>query len=205
MFKLLLDAKKVWGWAMLLAFALVSGCATTGSTTSGTTNTVPADQIVEGEIPLRIGDMVVITFQGAPTMTVHEERIKEDGSITLPIINSIKAAGKTRGQLQKDIQDAYVPKYYRNLVATIKAEERYFVVGGDVKLPNRYVYAGQQTVLGAIATAGGFTEFAAKNRVILTRVNGKQITIDCEKAEKKPELDLPVYPGDRVSVPRRVF
>ncbi len=209
MAKLLLDGKKVWVWLLLLVTLLGNGCATTGDTGSVATNSQPVSATTpvnpSEDVELRVGDLVVITFQNAPDLTTHEERIKEDGSITLKWIGAVKAAGKTRGQLQKGIQEAYVPKYYPNLVATIKAEERYFFVGGDVKLPNRYVYAGQQTVLNSIATAGGFTEFAAKTRVQLTRADGKKFTINCDKAEKKAELDLPVYPGDRIFVPRKVI
>lgn len=198
----------MWVWLLLLVTLMVNGCATvgdTGSVPSGSDAGTPPVQgnPQEGAVVLRVGDLIVITFQNAPDLSNFEERIKEDGSITLKHIGSMKAAGKTRGQLQQDIQTAYVPKYYPNLVATIKTEDRYFFVGGDVKLPNRYVYAGQQTVLGSIDTAGGFTEFGKKTKVLLTRANGKKITVNCEKAQKNAELDLPVYPGDRIFVPRR--
>jgi len=198
----------MWVWLLVLVTLLGNGCATTGDTGSASTNSPAATpgeiSESEGSIVLRIGDLVSINFQNGPDLSNFEERIKEDGSITLKHIGAMKAAGKTRGQLQQDIQTAYVPKYYPNLVATIKTEDRYFFVGGDVKLPNRYVYAGQQTVLSSIDTAGGFTEYAAKTRVLLTRANGKKITINCEKAQKKAELDLPVYPGDRIYVPRKI-
>jgi len=41
--------------------------------------------------------------------------------------------------------------------------------------------------------------------VRITRVNGQQITVDCKAALKKPELDLPLYPGDRVDVLRSIL
>lgn len=201
MVKLFLDGKKMWVWLLLLVTLLGNGCATTGDT--GSTKPQGGTDVIQDEITMRVGDLVVINFQNAPDLSNFEERIKEDGSITLKHIGTIKAAGMTRGQLQKTIQDAYVPKFYPSLVATIKTEDRYFFVGGDVKLPNRYVYAGQQTVLSSIDTAGGFTEFGKKTKVLLTRANGKKIVVNCEKAQKNAELDLPVYPGDRVFVPRR--
>ena len=207
MCKLLLEAKKLLSCVLMVCvLAMVAGVATAGDTGGASgTNSAPAagDGQKPEDITLRVGDLVIITFQNAPDLNLHEERIKEDGSITLKHIGSMKAAGKTRGELQKDIQTAYVPKYYPNLVATIKAEDRYFFVAGDVKMPNRYVYAGQTTVLNCIATANGFTEYARKTKVVVTRVDGKQYTVDCEKAEKNPKLDLPIYPGDRIFVPRR--
>ena len=200
MVKLFLSGRMVWAWLTMLL--LVSGCATTGTNTTGGTG---------GDLPpvdydkLRSGDLVTLTFQNAPDLGAHEERIKDDGTITLKHIGAVQAEGKTVGELQREIHAKYVPKYYPNLVVTVRAEDRFFFVDGEVKIPNRYVYAGQQTVLRAIATAQGFTDFAARDRVELTRVDGKKFIVDCKKAQKKPELDLPVYPGDRIMVPRRLL
>lgn len=189
----------------LLALGLaVSGCATTGTNSAaagdtGGTKPPPVDD------KLRVGDQVSIIFQGGSDLGPHEERIKEDGTITLKHISSIKAAGLSAGELQRNIHAAYVPKFYPSLVVTVKSEDRFFYVNGEVKLNNRYVYSGEHSVLKAIATAGGFTDFAAIQRVELTRVDGKKYIVDCKKAQKKPELDLPVYPGDRIYVPRRII
>lgn len=196
-----LSGRMVWAWLLMLMLA-AAGCATTGtnSTDTGVGAPPPADYD-----KLRVSDLVAVSFQNGPDLGLHEERIKEDGTITLKHIGAVQAAGKTVGELQRDIYSKYVPKYYPNLVVTVRAEDRYFFVDGEVKIPNRYVYSGQQTVLRAIATAQGFTDFAAKERVELTRVDGRKFIIDCKKAQKKPELDLPVYPGDRILVPRRIL
>jgi protein involved in polysaccharide export with SLBB domain len=53
--------------------------------------------------------------------------------------------------------------------------------------------------------AGGVTDFAKRTKVQLTRVNGQRITVNYDKALRKPELDPPVYPGDRIYVARRVI
>jgi len=60
-------------------------------------------------------------------------------------------------------------------------------------------------VLRAIDSAGGFTEFAKKSRVTITRANGRQITVNCAKALEHPEFDLDVFPGDKVWVKKRWF
>ena len=62
------------------------------------------------------------------------------------------------------------------------------------------------TVLKAIQSASDFTDFAKKKKVQLTRSNGrKKETINCEKARQDPKLDLPIYPGDNIYVPRRFW
>jgi len=59
-------------------------------------------------------------------------------------------------------------------------------------------------VLKAISVAGGFTEFANKTNVEVTRINGeKPIIVDCKKALRIHKLDIPIYPGDHVFVRKR--
>jgi polysaccharide export outer membrane protein len=133
------------------------------------------------------------------------QSIKEDGTITLPYIGSVKAAGKTSGELQNDIHDLYVPQYYKHLTITVKSEDRVYYVGGEVKLPNRYLYSGQTTVTQAIQAAGDFTDFANRSKVWLIRADGERIKVNCNKALEDPSQDPKVYPGDQIQVPRRLW
>ena len=151
-----------------------------------------------------IGDLVRVTFSGTiDVIQPHEERIKDDGTITLPLIGAVKADGKTPGELQKAITDAYVPDYYRRLTVTVSSDQRVYYVGGQVRLPGRQMYIGTTTVTKAIQSAGDFTDFADRRKVFLTRAEGKKFTVNCLKAAKDPALDLAVYPGDKIEVPMR--
>jgi protein involved in polysaccharide export with SLBB domain len=164
-----------------------------------------------GEEPgnmFHLGDRVTVKFlssTGNPDiLPEHTERIHEDGTITLSLIGSVPAAGRTAGQLQKDIHDRYVPKYFPELTVTVLGEARFFYVNGEVRLPGQKDYPGQMTVVKAISVAGGFTDFAARTRVQLTH-GGKTQKINVDKAIKDPRYDLPVFPGDTIEVPRRYF
>lgn len=153
-----------------------------------------------------IGDLVKVTYSGIEVPPLpHEERVKDDGTITLTYIGSVKAAGKSPGQLQREIRDKYIQGgyYTASLNITVSGQERFVFVGGEVRLPNRYPYTEGMTVLKAIQTAGGFTDFANHKKVYLTRVNGKKITVNADKAQDRPELDLPVYPGDLINVAKK--
>lgn len=156
-----------------------------------------------------IGDLVIVGFSGLSDTNLqpHEERIKEDGTITLPQIGSVRAAGKTTGELQKEIRSRYVDgKIYKSdLNVTVKAQERYFYVSGEVNRASSYMWAEGMTVLKAIASAGGFNDFADRTKVIITRADGRQVTVNCKKAQRDPTLDLPVYPSDSVFVSRTLF
>ena len=156
----------------------------------------------------RVGDPIMVTFSDLPSETQIkpiEDTIKEDGTITLIYNQKFVAVGKTAGQLQDEIRTNYVPAYFRNLTITVKTQDRVFTVGGEVKTPNRYIYNGYTTVLRAIDTAGGFTDYARKTRIILTRANGTQITVNGKEAQKHHEKDPEVYPGDRVDVSKRAW
>jgi len=78
-------------------------------------------------------------------------------------------------------------------------------VGGEVRTTGSFGFEGGMTVLKAINRAGGFTEYADRRKVRITRINGQQIMVDCKLALKKPDLDVPLYPGDRIEVVRSIL
>jgi polysaccharide export outer membrane protein len=184
-----------------VAFVL-TGCA--GSGGGPTRGAAGGPDAAVYQDKLRRGDLVEVKFSGSPNPPEDKsERIKDDGTISLPLIGAITAQNKTGGQLQQEIHDAYVSKYYRQLTVTVNTESRYFYVLGEVKHPDRIYYSGQITVLQAVAAAGGFTDFAARTRIELSRLNGEQQIVNGKRAAKRPELDLSVFPGDTINVPRR--
>lgn len=211
--------KLSFNWRHLLvllpAVALVvTGCSSMSSSDPGqyaaaTTKQASAtthSQLDKGAY-LHMGDTITITLSGPPNpIDPIEKVIKDDGTISLPYIDSIKAAGKTPGQLEDAIHDLYVPKYYTHLDVTVQASNnRVYYVLGEVKQPNRYVYTGEITVSRAIASAGDFTDFANKSVVYLTRANGKRLQLNLKRILAGKDPDPPVYPGDRIDVTRRIF
>jgi len=191
--------KKMAGCLMgLAALFLLAGCETTSSVSPDGPGRAPS-------VDLRPGDLVVVTFSGVePLIPPHEEKIKDDGTVTLALIGSVKAEGKTPGQLQKDIRALYVPKYYtESLNVTVRSQDRYFYVGGEVKANNRYPWVEGMTVVKAIQNAGGFTEWARTSRVRVTRQDGKTFTVNYDKALENSKFDAPIYPDDSINVPRR--
>jgi protein involved in polysaccharide export with SLBB domain len=199
--------------ALLFAGVLLTGCssptdplpgldnppsrATTGSPSSTSTN-------FAGVARFRVGETVIVTFSGPPTpIDPHQEAIKEDGTITLPLIGPIYAVGKTSGQLQREIREAYVPIYYLHLTVTVstKSEDRVVYVAGEVHNAGRVIYMSDMTVTKAIQAAGGFTDFASHSKVWLTRAStGQRIQVDYDKAVKDPASDPPVFPDDQIVV-----
>jgi polysaccharide export outer membrane protein len=157
---------------------------------------------------LAVGDSLVISFSDVPLGALPAQmtiKVGSEGTITLPHNIVVFALGKTPTELERDIRNAYVPALYVQCTASVKAEDRYFFVGGEVKISNRQIYTSQSmTVLRAITTAGGFTDFAKKTKIEVRRANGKTEYVNYYKALKDPKLDLPVFPNDQVIVPRGI-
>src|SRR5579862_6933746 len=91
---------------------------------------------------LRVGDRVVVEFQTGNSEVIPSvpQEIAADGSIKLPFVGNILAVGKTPAQLQNDIQEAYIPKYYQHLNVTVTMPTRFFSVGGFVNKGDRFPY-----------------------------------------------------------------
>lgn len=155
---------------------------------------------------LRVADLVTIDWFDTPTpQPQYKERIRDDGKLILPLNVVVQAAGRTLAQLQDDIRKEYVPKYYHHLTVTVKTDERVYFVGGEVQSPSRQFFQDGITVLRAIDTAGGFTDFANRKNIELRRSNGQSVKINWNKAMKDPKLDPVVYPNDQIIVHKRLF
>lgn len=155
----------------------------------------------------RPGEKLMIDFADSPGMPgTWLQTVREDGTITLPLNQTIIAADKKKGQIEQEIHALYVPKILRRLTVNVRAEERFFFVRGEVKQPGQRPHTGSMTALKAISSAGDFTDFANKKRVEVIRADGGKLTLNAAKALENPqELDIPVYPGDTVYVHRRFF
>ena len=164
----------------------------------------PVNPSVNQSGRLGSGDVLRIIFSDVPQPPQPVEiRIPEDGRITLPYNITVNAMGKTVSQLQEEIRKEYVPKLFVRLTVNIKTEDRFYYVGGEVRAPARQIYNGEITVLRAIDSGGGFTDFAQRKKIELRRANGEVHIINWDKARRDPKLDLKVYPNDQITVHRR--
>jgi protein involved in polysaccharide export with SLBB domain len=197
------------GFAILLAGGLMVGCTTTQSSDPfaynplGETNAISSQMATNDLLHMvNVGDELTVAFNDQQIQPITDQ-VKQDGTITLIYSKPFHAAGKSIGDLQAEIHNAYVPSYFKYLTVTIKTQERFFSVGGEVRGPGRQAFVSHMTVLGAIDAAGGFTDFSNKKRVKLTRRDNRQFTVNCVKALEDPTLDLEVFPGDKIFVPKR--
>lgn len=160
---------------------------------------------------LRVGDPVEIKVGGVPNeeqMQVNNTyTVDANGSVNLPYINKVKAAGLTPAQLAQSIEQTYrASKIYTNPTITILMQptSRFVNVGGAVRAPARVPFTEDITLLAAINAAGGFNDFADQKRVRLMRGNEVKV-YDVRQSRRDPSLDVKLRPGDRVEVPQTFF
>ena len=193
---------------LIATVLMVAGCETTRpqpvNPVAGTVD-VPLD--VNSTDSLEPGNQITITFSGLSTIPIpYSCRIREDGTISPPYLKEpVIAAGKTIGNLESELEQAYIPDIYKTINVTIKTADRFFYVGGEVRQPSRQIFIGRITVTQAIQSAGDFTDFADQKEVRVIRANGEVDIVDCRAALIDPSKDLPVYPGDNIVVERRLF
>ena len=153
-----------------------------------------------------VGNVVYVLVKGVTSEDIppHQESIKDDGTINLYLVGKVKAIGRTAGELQSDLQTRY-EVYFKTPVVTVQAADRFYYVGGEVKRPGAQQYLGKTTVTKAIQSAGDFTDFAKKTKIQVIRADDTSLIVNFKKLIGEPSLDPPIYPGDKIHVPRRIL
>ena len=134
--------------------------------------------------------------------------VRPDGRISLPLINDVQAAGLTPTQLAAVITDG-LKKYITNPQVTVSVSEinsRRVYVTGEVTRPGAFPLLPNMTVLQALSSSGGFSQFAKiKSIYVLRTEDGKQVKHPFNYKEvvsgKKPDLNIQLQPGDVIVVP----
>jgi len=115
--------------------------------------------------------------------------VRPDGRISLPLINDIQAAGLTPMQLREALSKALTPFIPEPAVSVLVREIHSFKVSvlGQVKNPGRYELKDRATVLDVLAMAGGFTEYADRDGIVVLRQEAaatRQIRFPYDKVTK---------------------
>jgi polysaccharide export outer membrane protein len=153
-------------------------------------------------------DLLEIAVFGLDEMN-KTVRVSEDGNIALPLIGEIEVEGLTKSELEKKVAQLLEEKYLHNPQVTIFIREyqskRVSIIGA-VKEPGRYELLGRQTLLHMIAQAGGMTNQAGEEIIVVReKTDGSsrslRISIDDLILEGDPSLNIPLEPGDIVNIP----
>ncbi len=135
--------------------------------------------------------------------------VRSDGKISLPLVGELQASGDTPRQLEEQITKSlqnFISEPQVTVIVTDSKSQRVNVMGMVAK-PGAYVLTRSTTVLDAIATAGGFKDFAKQKSIYVLRQapDGTQQRIPFNYKEvikgKNPEQNIRLQAGDTLVVP----
>ncbi len=148
---------------------------------------------------LDAGDRLRITVFGQDGLT-NSYAVDAAGNVTMPLVGSIAARGRTTAQLSRALTERLKQGYIREPKVAIEVEAyRPFFIHGEVVTPGQYAFVPNLTVEKAIAIAGGFGPRADRSKVTVSRSIGGQTT------RASVPLSYPLRPGDTLRIDERWF
>jgi polysaccharide export outer membrane protein len=166
----------------------------------------PASGVCPGAYVIGLEDVLDVAVWGNPDLT-RTVPVRPDGKISLPLLNDITAAGLSPMELRDALTGAlteYMPQPSVSVVVREIHSVKVSVIG-EVKTAGRYELKDRATVLDVLAMAGGVTEFAARNRIVILRQGAtgtERIPVPYDKLTAKSRAtNVCVRPGDVVFVP----
>src|ERR1035437_3763180 len=153
-------------------------------------------------------DVIDVFVWKEPDLSATNVIIRPDGKISLPAANELDASGKTAAELQLEIT-VRLRQYVTQPIVTVMVKQINSLkisVLGEVRKPDMYRIKNRITVLDAIAMAGGFTDLARPNRVVVLRTTAagpQRIRIDVKQTVGVAGAVFYLLPQDTVYVEGR--
>ena len=163
----------------------------------------------QSEFVVGPSDVLRISVWKTPDLSV-DVTVRPDGTITLPLIGDLTAAGRTPSQLRSEIKRK-LTTFLRDdnptvevIVETVNSYR--FTVAGNVEHSGLFTTKHYVTVTEAIALAGGFNRYADLDKVLILRQTGtsaRAIPVNVKEiySGRHPEMDVVIVREDRIFVP----
>lgn len=167
----------------------------------------PLPRYLDQEYRLGREDVIEVLVQGDPALS-REVPIRPDGRISLPLVGELEIAGLTAREAAALVASK-LAAWLRDPRVTVVVREvnaaRFFVLG-EVHRPGAFPLRSKITVLSALASAGGLTEWAHQSAIVLLRSRSdgtvERVVFDLRDAVGgKEEATILLGPGDILYVP----
>lgn len=145
-------------------------------------------------------DILVVEVTNEPSIGAKELRVTARGEISFPYIGAIKVAGRTPADVQDEIKSLLEADYLvdAQVIAQVKEYRKRTVMvlgqvnrAGAVEIPPE----GKLSVIEAIAGANGYTRYARKSDIEVSRAGQKSIR--CSDDEQRNNPDKAIYLEDK--------
>lgn len=156
---------------------------------------------------LGVGDVLTISVWKNPDLSVTVP-IGPDGKIALPLVGEIEVLGQSPETVRIELTEEYKRFVTAPTVSVVVKEinsRRVFVVG-EVKLSGAYDLLQPTTLMQVLAMAGGLTEYAKKDQIVVLRQVGPEqqrfvLSIKDITTGKSTKDNIYLEPGDTIVVP----
>ncbi|CAM5364107.1 XrtA/PEP-CTERM system exopolysaccharide export protein [Rhodanobacter lindaniclasticus] len=194
---------------MVVGLLLVAGCSTAPTVTPSASAPQPVERYIIGP-----GDSLDIFVRDNPTLSTNVP-VRPDGRISIPLVQSIMAAGKTPEQLAGDLETE-LGRYIRAPLVTVivksfvGAYSQQVRVVGQAMTPKAVPYRNGMTVLDVMIEVGGLTKFAAGNsaKIVRRTPDGDEQSIPVRLGELMDgaiKYNVVMRPGDILIIPQSLF
>lgn len=195
---------------LLLVASTVASCAKAPEFTRDGTSAHPADPAYV----IGPGDTLDIFVWQTPELSATVP-VRPDGKITTPLVEDVRAVGKTPTELARDLEKE-LKRYLKEPIVTVTVTEfvgtfkKQIRVVGQATKPQTLPYREEMTLLDVMIQVGGLTEFAAGNRAKIIRRTNDQYTelpVRINDLINKGDItaNVDMYPGDIVIIPESWF
>lgn len=175
------------------------------------TGSIPKEvsRVVTPDLNYVIGpeDLLDISVWKEPDFT-RTVPVRPDGKISLPLLNDVQAAGQTPTELATRVTESlkrYVTNPQVTVIVTAINSQRIYLLG-EVTRAGAYPLLPGMTVLQALSSAGGITQYARTQKIyVLREGEGGQVKVPFNYKEflsgKHPEQNVALKVGDTIVVP----
>ncbi len=164
---------------------------------SAGSETNPADYKISGL------DVLDVTVLGVPELT-RTVQVSTGGTITMPLIKSVKASGRTQSQLEQDIAVKLSQTYMQSPQVSVFIKEynsQKVTVDGAVQKPGIFAKQGDMSLLQAIAQAQGLTTVADPTGVLIFRtVDHKRLAARYGPRHLRDQIGIPACNADNTGL-----
>lgn len=204
-------------FAMLFALCALAGCASKTQLGGDSalrvvqTSELPAPDRAEfmtSSRPYYVGpyDKLVVDVFGMPDLSKREVQVDAGGRISFPMAGTIEVSGRTTGEIERILVERLHANYLRNPQVSVLLKEnvsKLLTVDGQVARPGLYPIVGEMSLLQVMALAGGTTEYAKLDDVVIFRtVKGQKLAAlyDVKAIRHGQYADPEVFANDVVVV-----
>jgi len=166
---------------------------------------------VENQYLLGPRDKIAVTVHNHPNLG-SILTISRDGSITVPMLGEIQAAGLSPAALADELEEILGRSYLVDPQVDVSVEEfnsQWVMITGEVVLPGRVILRGGTRLKEVLSDAGGFRETSGQvitiSRPVANEADDFE-TVSIERREFEAGLKNPVLEhGDIIDVPRAAY